>query len=183
MRKEFFTFNKMNSFKEYIINEFKVDGTTSILFKFAHALNVKLDKKSQKVLNNHTINVTVQFYDKELNLLRRELLKFVNNELNKKDAERLVNISPKELVNRFNLARREIVQEIKNDYMQKMADINDKINMLNSYENVDGTLCLSACANVRHEDVIPTEFKGELIRIKDSCDGVVQINDKQKFDM
>ena len=58
----------MESFKDYVVSEFNVDGTTSILFKFSHSLSVKIDKKTKKPLNNHTINVVVQFYDRNLTL-------------------------------------------------------------------------------------------------------------------
>ena len=142
----------MQSFKEYVVDEFKVDGTTSISFKFTHTLAVKLDKKSKRPLNNHVVNVVVQFYDRDLNLLRKETLKFINNVLNKKDSERLVNIAPKELENRFNVARRDIVNDIKQDYLQKLNNINDKIGALDMYE-----------PNV--SSIIPTEFKGELIQM------------------
>jgi hypothetical protein len=156
----------MNAFKDYVISEFKIDGTTSISFKFSHVLTTKIDKATKKIMNNHTINVVAQFYDKDLNLLRKETLKFVNNVLTKKDAERLVNIAPKELENRFNFARRDIVGEIKDDYLSKMRDINDKIEALNMYENVRGN------------ETIPSEFKGELVQFKDSNQTT-----KPKFDM
>ena len=155
----------MESFKEYVINEFRVDGFTSVSFSFTHRLTVKIDKPTKKVLNVHTINTTVQFFDKDMNLLRRSTLKFINNVLNKKDAEKLVHISPKELENRFNLARREIVGEILIEYLKRSNEINEKINMLNMYENV----------NVSHDEIVPSEYKGELIQIK--------TEGKQKFDM
>ena len=47
--------------------------------------------------------------------------------LNKKDAEKLVHISPKELENRFNLARREVVGENMTEYLKRNF-INFKIN-------------------------------------------------------
>ena len=158
----------MESFKDYIVSEFNVDGTTSILFKFSHSLSVKIDKKTKNPLNNHTINVVVQFYDRNLTLLRRETLKFVNNVLNKKDAERLVKIAPKELENRFNFARRAIVSIIQDEYIEKINDINDKLNALRLYENVE----------VNSNNVIPSEFKGELVQINNESN-----SDKQKFDM
>ena len=120
----------MDSFKEYIISEFRVDGTTSISFKFTHTLTTRVDRRSKKMLNNHTINIVVQFFDCELNLLRKESLKFVNNVLTKKDAERLVNIAPKELENRFNVARREIAAVIMHDYIEKMDTINEKMGVV-----------------------------------------------------
>lgn len=153
----------MQSFKDYIIQEFNVDGTTSILFRFTHSLTVKIDRKTKKPLNNHTITTQVQFYDRDLSLLRRETLKFVNNVLSKKDSERLVNIAPKELENRFNFARKEIVQEIQREYIDKINEINEKICALNLYENVNTN------------EVICSEFKGELVQINDGA--------KQKFDM
>ena len=158
----------MESFKDYVVSEFNVDGTTSILFKFSHSLSVKIDKKTKNPLNNHTINVIVQFYDRNLTLLRRETLKFVNNVLNKKDAERLVKIAPKELENRFNFARRAIVSIIQDEYIEKINDINDKLNALRLYENVE----------VNSNNVIPSEFKGELVQINNESN-----SDKQKFDM
>lgn len=158
----------MESFKDYVVSEFNVDGTTSILFKFSHSLSVKIDKKTKNPLNNHTINVVVQFYDRNLTLLRRETLKFVNNVLNKKDAERLVKIAPKELENRFNFARRAIVSIIQDEYIEKINDINDKLNALRLYENVE----------VNSNNVIPSEFKGELVQINNESN-----SDKQKFDM
>ena len=154
----------MQHFKDYVVSEYKVEGTTSILFKFAHSLSVKLDKKTKKPLNNHTINCTVQFYDKDLNLLHKASIKFINNVLNKNDAKKLINISPKELENRFNAARREIVSEIQKDYIEKRNDIDQKIYALSLYESV----------NV---DVIPDEFKGELIQMNTNT------NTKPSFDM
>ena len=157
----------MDSFKEYIISEFRVDGTTSISFKFTHTLTTRVDRRSKKMLNNHTINIVVQFFDCELNLLRKESLKFVNNVLTKKDAERLVNIAPKELENRFNVARREIAAVIMHDYIEKMDAINEKMGALQLYADDSG--------------LISSEFKGELIQIAPSkpSDRVEKI----RFDM
>ena len=82
-------------FKAYLLNEFNIDGVASVLIKPTHSLNMKIDKKSKKILNNHTITVNISLYDKDLTLLKKDNIKFVNNELIKKDAERIVNISPK----------------------------------------------------------------------------------------
>lgn len=151
----------MQHFKDYLVSEYKVEGATSILLKFTHSLSVKIDKKTMKPLNTHTINCTVQFYDKDLNLLHKASIKFINNVLNKNDAKKLINISPKELENRFNSARREIVAEIQKDYIEKRNDIDEKIYALSMYECVD-------------VNIIPDEFKGELIQIA---------KDKPSFDM
>ena len=151
------------NFKDYLLNEFKIDGVTSVLIKPTHSLNVKIDKQSKKMLNNHTISVSINLYDKDLHLLKKDIIKFVNNELTKKDADRLVNISPKELTNRFNFAKKDITKMIYNDLVEKMNAINDKINALNLYEDLKDK-----------NDAIPSEFKGELIQLS---------KEKQKFDM
>ena len=151
------------NFKDYLLNEFKIDGVTSVLIKPTHSLNVKIDKQSKKMLNNHTISVSINLYDKDLHLLKKDNIKFVNNELTKKDADRLVNISPKELTNRFNFAKKDITKMIYNDLVEKMNAINDKINALNLYEDLKDK-----------NDAIPSEFKGELIQLS---------KEKQKFDM
>ena len=151
------------NFKDYLLNEFKIDGVTSVLIKPTHSLNVKIDKQSKKMLNNHTISVSINLYDKDLHLLKKDIIKFVNNELIKKDADRLVNISPKELTNRFNFAKKDITKMIYDDLVEKMNAINDKINALNLYEDLKDK-----------NDAIPSEFKGELIQLS---------KEKQKFDM
>ena len=150
-------------FKAYLLNEFNIDGVASVLIKPTHSLNMKIDKKSKKILNNHTITVNISLYDKDLTLLKKDNLKFVNNELIKKDAERIVNISPKELTNRFNFAKKDITKMIYDDLVKKMNTVNDKINALNLYEDLKDK-----------NDAIPSEFKGELIQLS---------KEKQKFDM
>ena len=164
----------MQSFKDYVVSEFKIEGTTSISFKFTHSLSAKIDKKTNKMLNNHTINIVVQFFDKDLNSLYRTSFRFVNNVLNKKQAKSLVNISPKELENRFNVARREIVSEIQNDYIQRRNEIDDKINSLLLYENVEQSHEGTTFRGSESHSIIPSEFKGEVIQFTET---------KPKFDM
>ena len=156
----------MIAFKDYVINEYKVENCASTSFKFSHSLKPSIDKKTNKAMNTHTVNVEVKLFDKDLNLLHKDSLRFVNNVLNKKKAESLVNISPIELENRFNAARREIVCEIQKEYLEKRNDIENKINSLMMYENV----------GVKDNDIISSAYKGELVQMKDA-------NNKQVFDM
>ena len=156
----------MIAFKDYVINEYKVENCASTSFKFSHSLKPSIDKKTTKAMNTHTVNVEVKLFDKDLNLLHKDSLRFVNNVLNKKKAESLVNISPIELENRFNAARREIVCEIQKEYLEKRNDIENKINSLMMYENV----------GVKDNDIISSAYKGELVQMKDA-------NNKQVFDM
>ena len=156
----------MIAFKDYVINEYKVENCASTSFKFTHSLKPSIDKKTNKAMNTHTVNVEVKLFDKDLNLLHKDSLRFTNNVLNKKKAESLVNISPIELENRFNAARREIVCEIQKEYLEKRNDIENKINSLMMYENV----------GVKDNDIISSAYKGELVQMKDA-------NNKQVFDM
>jgi hypothetical protein len=156
----------MIAFKDYVINEYKVENCASTSFKFSHSLKPSIDKKTNKAMNTHTVNVEVKLFDKDLNLLHKDSLRFTNNVLNKKKAESLVNISPIELENRFNAARREIVCEIQKEYLEKRNDIENKINSLMMYENV----------GVKDNDIISSAYKGELVQMKDA-------NNKQVFDM
>ena len=138
----------LHEFKNYFIQEFQLNDLASTEFKFSHSLKTVMDRKSTKVMNNHVITINTNFYDKEHNELRKGSIKFVNNEIPKKEASKLVNISPDELTNRFNSAKREIVSLIYEELVDKMNSFNDKINDLSSYENVNDN------------EVIKSEFKG-----------------------
>ena len=155
----------MQAFRDYVIQEYisSIHDCTSIQFKYAHSLKTKIDKQSKRALYNHTITVTIQFFDKDLNLLHKAILHFVNNVLTTRERKALVNIAPDELNNRFNAARREIVQIIDNEYRSKLEDISYKIDCLHAYEDVSN----------QSSSIIPSEFRGEL----------VQIAPKQTFDM
>ena len=69
----------MLAFKDYVVNEYNVENHASTSFKFSHSLKTSIDKKTNKIMNNHTINVDIKLFDKDLNLLKSDSLKFVNN--------------------------------------------------------------------------------------------------------
>ena len=163
----------MLAFKNYVINEYKIENVASVSFKFTHSLTASIDKKTNQLMNKHSINVAVKFYDKDLKLLHSDTLKFVNNVLNKKKADSLVNISPKELENRFNEARREIVAEIQKEYLERRRDIDEKINSLMTYENI----------TINDHDIIKSAYKGELTQFSEHSIQTNQETQKQKFDM
>ena len=143
----------MRAFKDYLNDEYQVQGSTSKRYVFTHSLTTKLDKKSNQLLNKHTITVNIQFYDEDMNLLKKASVKFVNNDLQPKVKKSLVNIAPDELINRFNAAKSEIVNEILNDYWVKQQLINEKINQLRVYHDVGAP-----------DTIIPQEFQGELVQ-------------------
>ena len=169
----------MEAFKSYLIEEFKdkAKGYVAVEFKFNHSTNIKLDKpkpkglspdgRSSKLLSIDIIKVNVKFVDKEMHQLYSSIVTFENNSLTKANAKKLINISPKELENKFMLARNDICKSVLNDLVDKSNELNTKIDSLKSYIGVDG--------------IIPDQFKGEVIHVVDDAD--VKDKNKQHFDM
>ena len=158
----------MEAFKSYLIEEFKdkAKGYVAVEFKFNHSVNVKLDKPSSKLLNIDIIKVNIKFVDKEMHQLHSAIVTFENNSLTKANAKKLINISPKELENKFMLARKDICKLVLNDLIDKSNELNTKIDLLKSYVGVDG--------------IIPDQFKGEVIHV---VDDVEKPKLKVQFDM
>lgn len=163
----------MEQFKSYVVDEFKptLKNFAAVEFKFNHSSNIKIDKKSNIPLKSDIIKVSVKFVDKNLITLKNALLTFENNALNKSCAKKLVNIAPAELENKFNVARREICNEILRDLIEKNNEINTKISALHKYIGSDS------------DEIISSEFKGELINVVDSSEINIKTKNKQKFDM
>ena len=160
----------MDAFKEYIIAEYhdKAKSYVATEFKFAHSTGIKLDKPSKRHLKVDIIKVTVKLFDKDLNLLHTGTITFENNIIPKSKAESLINISPKELENRFAAAKRDICKVILDELTQKKSDILLKIDNLNAFIGSSG--------------IIPTEFKGEVINVLEEGDEP-KTKSKQPFDM
>ena len=158
----------MEGLKSYIIGEFKdkAKGYVATEFKFTHSTNIKIDKKKPKGLSpegrsnipikSDIIKVNIKFVDKDMNVLHSAIVTFENNIITKANAKKLINISPKELENKFMVARKDICSIIMNEYCDKLGDLNSKIDGLKNYVGVDG--------------VISREFKGESIQIVDDVE-------------
>ena len=146
----------MQSFKDYVIQEFKSQANTyaAVEFKFSHGVGSKVDKKSELIMKVDYIKAAIKFYDKDMNLLISKILPFENNEVPKSIAKKLVNISPDELTNRFNEARQEICSVIMKEYSSKMEELSEKINDLKIYIGHSG-------------DITPDKFKGESVVTED----------------
>ena len=160
----------MESFKQYLIDEFKerAKGYVAVEFKFAHGVNVKKDKETSTPLKIDIIKVSIRFVDKDMNTLFTTSISFENNVIPKSKQKQFVNIAPKELNNKFGFAKSEIIRTIMTEYVLKRDELNDKINNLNSYEG-------------NTNDVIKPEFKSEVVNVVDVDDkGNVK---KIKFDM
>lgn len=143
----------MQEFKDYIIDEYRnlASGFVGVEFKFSHTSGTKLDKKTEVYVRQDVIRVNVKFYNKDIQLLLSRSLQFDNNVLPKSVSNKLVNISPDELNNRFLKARDEICSEIMKEYQLSETEIKEKIEELNKY--CGGSI----------NTVTPPEFKGESI--------------------
>ena len=164
----------MLEFVNYLTENFKIERSTSIEKKYTHAKKIS-NKKNDNNLIEHSITVSLKFYDKDNKLLKSESIKFVNDELNNASKKKIVNINPKELENKFMNAKREILLEIAMGYRSKMDELNEKLNELNGY-----------CDNTN--SIIPSEFKNnKVIMVEHKDDTKVEIisdkKKKKKFDM
>ena len=108
----------MNSFKDYLVQEYreKAKGFVAVEMKFSHSFNIKSETKSGVVRKNDSIKVAMKFVDKDLNVLYNTSIVFENNMIPKRLHKSFVNISPKELENKFNVAKDDICKEILKEY-------------------------------------------------------------------
>jgi len=147
----------MEQFKDYLASEYQVKDAAAIEMKCTHSMNVKIDKKTSIPMNMHTINVTLKFYDKEMKLLKTGTAKFVNNEIPKSQEKKYVNISPKELNNKFMAVRSEIIKKIMLDYTLKSNEIKSKMSDLKQYAGKE-----------KDSIAVEDEFKGKLVQPADT---------------
>lgn len=158
----------MNNFKDYLVQEYreKAKGFVAVEMRFSYSFTVKNDAKSGVVRKNDLIKVALKFIDKEMNTLFNISIVFENNLIPKRLHKSFVNISYKELENKFSVARDDICREILKDYTEKKEELEGKIKSLKSYCNVSA-------------GVIPAQFKGESINIVESNENTK----KSFFDM
>ena len=89
--------------------------------------------------------------------------------LNSTCKNKLINIAPAELENRFNAALHEISTIIMKSYIEQVDNLDIKIKSLNTYIGND-------------KSITPFEFKGEHIQISDS-QPIQTVTSKVKYDM
>ena len=157
----------MEALKTYLVDEFKnrAKGYVAVEFKFSHNVNVRIDKKSKIPLKIDVIKVSLRFVDKAMNTLLSSNIVFENNAIPKNKEKQFINISPKELNNKFCFAKHEIIRTIMNEYISKRDELIAKIDSLKSYAGNDN-------------DIIDSKFKGQIVDIVDSDKPM-----KAKFDM
>ena len=157
----------MEALKTYLVDEFKnrAKGYVAVEFKFSHNVNVRIDKKSKTPLKIDVIKVSLRFVDKAMNTLLSSNIVFENNAIPKNKEKQFINISPKELNNKFCFAKHEIIRTIMNEYISKRDELKAKIDSLKSYAGNDN-------------DIIDSKFKGQIVNIADADKPM-----KAKFDM
>ena len=154
----------MIDFESYVKSNWSVPESTSCGIKYSHSSRECLgrspreqssfDKKSNRILINHTVNLTITWFDKDNNQLRTEKLSFVNDDMNKSFDKKMLIINRQELINKFRVAKPQIVHKMITEKNDKLIKINDEIDSLRSYLG-------------RKDDVIPHEMKNT-IEISDS---------------
>ena len=159
----------MQALKEYLINEFrdKARGYVAVEFKFSHSTKIKPDKPSGVSLKIDVVKVSIRFVNRDMNTLHNCSVVFENNVIQKSKEKSFINISPKELNNKFAFAKNEIIKTIMDEYKEKRDEINVKINELSLFAG-------------NATDVIRPKMKGETVKIADE-DNVVK--KASRFDM
>ena len=154
----------MNQFKEYLLSEYQVKNPSAIKFSFSHNQTIKKTDKVPRIDN--LITVRIKFFDENANTIQSNSITFENNIIPNAKEKSLINISSKELNNRFGAAKQEICSIIKQEYMAKIEELNEKLNKLQQY-------CPS-----NSNTIIPQKFEGESITLTNET-----IVGKKVFDM
>ena len=161
----------MEALKSYLIDEFKdrAKGYAAVDFKFTHSVTMRTDKSTKTPLKVDVVKVALRFVDKDMNTLHSSIVVFENNAIPKSKEKQLINISPKELSNKFCFAKHDIVRSIMNEYMTKRGELSKKIDELNSYSG-------------NAHDIIDSKFKGEVVNVTNE-EPIDKPTKKAKFDM
>ena len=131
----------MDAFEEYLLREYQpLSNVVCNKFTFTHCTKRKIDKTSQVPVINNIINVKIESYDEKHNLIATHCEKFIDGHISRTKQNKLINISPDELNNRFGAAKLQISQTINAEYTNKLNDIQEKINELNSYVKSNGVI-------------------------------------------
>ena len=156
----------MEAFEQYLLQEHKDIDYDAVSFKYSHNTSIKVDKKSNIPVKNHTISVNIKLYDKNVNLIKSVNIKFVNNILAKVCEKKLINIAPSELNNKFMAAKGEIIRAIHDELAIKYNKIKSKINELNDYRGKPNDSSTKGAGI--NAIAINDEFKGEQIDVVDA---------------
>ena len=142
----------LKAFEEYLKTEWvpALSETAAVEIKYKHSVSIKKTKEpSNLVCNNMTISL--KFVDNDVKVLDRKAVKFVNDRFQGKKTA-FVNISIKELENKYACAKNEIITQLVNDTVAKINELKNDIDLLKEYAGQTG-------------EVIDRQFKGEIIKL------------------
>jgi len=138
----------MNAFESYLLSEYKLPSNVCCnKFTYTHSTKQKIDKDSNRPIINNIITVKIESYDDKHNLISSHTEKFIDGHIYRAKQNKLINISPNELNNKFGFAKSHIIGVIVADLNNKLHEIQNKIDEINTYHHVSA--------------VIPNEFINE----------------------
>jgi hypothetical protein len=138
----------MHSFEQYLLQEYNLPvNVVCNKFSYNHSIKEKVDKVSKVPITSNIITVHIDSYDDKHNLLASHIEKFIDGEIHRSKKNKLVNIAPSEINNRFAAAKQSIASVILQELNIKLNDIQQKVADINKYCNAGG--------------VIPNEFVNE----------------------
>ena len=159
----------MQDFESYIKSNHVVPESTACGIQYTYSTRLTQDKKSQKMIINHIINMKLTWFDKDGKQLSTEKLTFQNDSLTKSSEKQCKTISPTEVTNKFRVAKQDIVRLLVRVRQSKIDTLQHDINLLYSYLGSS-------------TDIIPQQMKGTL-QITDSTIEQQPTTSKTTFDM
>ena len=159
----------MQDFESYIKSNYIVPESTACGIHYTYSTRLTQDKKSQKMIINHIINMKLTWFDKNGKQLSTEKLTFQNDILTKASEKQCKTISPTEVTNKFRVAKQDIVRLLVRVRQSKIDALQHDINLLYSYLGSSN-------------DIIPQQMKGTL-QVTDSTIEQQTTTSKTTFDM
>lgn len=159
----------MEDFESYIKSNYIVPSSTACGIHYTYNTRLTQDKKSQRMIINHIINMKLTWFDKDGKQLTVEKLTFQNDILTKASEKQCKTISPTEVTNKFRVAKQDIIRLLVRVRQSKIDALQHDINALYSYLGSS-------------TDIIPQQMKGTL-QITDSTIEQQSTTSKTTFDM
>ena len=124
----------MEAFESYLLSEYNLPSNVCCNnFKYVHSTKNKVDKSSNRPITNNIITIKIDSYDANHNLISSHSEKFIDGHITRTDKNKLTNISPAELNNKFAAAKSQICSVINSTYNERLKDLKESINELNDY--------------------------------------------------
>ena len=122
----------MDALFECLGKEFSGVEFTSMNIKPSHSVNYTKNGTEENI-----ITLTISVYNSVHDQVGRKIIKFVNDKYKISPAKRLDHVTPEELDSAFLLSKNALLDEIYKDYREKFGKINDKLQNLLKYAQVE----------------------------------------------